>query len=1089
MTTGPLHSQTEADEAVAREAVSLAERLLEAALREQTVAEKKDASKLGRMMDDPEGKAFTFAMVDEVFRSRDTTLSAKRWCGLMRTFGVPAFLSTSDRLLMHLGALGSRFLPGMVMNAVASRLRADSARVILPGEEAPMRRYLVRRTEEGFRINLNQLGEAVLGEEEAKRRLETILAHLDNPAVSYVSVKISAIFSQINLVAWEDSLAEIQSRLRTLYRAAMARGKFVNLDMEEYRDLALTVAAFRGVLDEPEFQSISAGIVLQAYLPDSVAALHELTDWAKNRVASGGSVIKVRLVKGANLAMESVEAELHGWFPAPYGTKAETDANFRRLLEYGCAPENAAVVHLGVASHNLFDVGLALTLRKKHGVEPLVEIEMLEGMANHQARAVRDAAGSLLLYAPVVRREDFLSAMAYLVRRLDENTAPENFLHDLFAMRPGSESWERQKARFLQGWAARHTVSDVSRRIHPAVEPARMETFTNEPDSDWTRAATREAQQSAIELWKPEPLPALPDLETMLRDAVAAQAEWEALGVEGRAAILNRAADIMSGQRFASLACLRLDGNKAVPEADAEVSEAIDFARYYARTGNAPAGVGTRARGIVAVVSPWNFPYAIPAGGILAALMAGNAVVFKPSRATSRIAWHLARQLWAAGMPREVLQFFPCDNTVGEALLTDRRVAAVILTGSYNTARLFQGWRPDLPIFAETSGKNALVVTAQADRELAIRDLVRSAFGHSGQKCSAASLAILEAEVYDDPVFRRQLRDAAASLHAGPATDARSVVTPLVTEVGPDLKRALTTLDEGEAWLLKPRRLYDDPGTWTPGIRLGVKPGSWFHRTECFGPVLGLMRADSLAEAVAWQNNTAFGLTAGLHSLDPGEVAWWKERIEAGNLYINRPITGAVVQRQPFGGWKKSCIGPGAKAGGPNYVVNFYRLCDEADAEPDYAEAWESHFALAHDPSALRCESNVFRYRPCRGVILRVDSADETSITRARLAATVTGTALTVSLRAEETDEDFITRLPELARSAEFLRTVSPPNTEILRAAHKLGLNWIDGPVLACGRVELTRWLREQTVSETRHRYGQLRDAARGRTALRACSR
>ena len=720
------------------------------------------------------------------------------------------------------------------------------------------------------------------------------------------------------------------------------------------------------------------------------------------------------------------------------------------------------------------------------GVESLVGIEMLEGMANHQARAVRDAAGSLLLYAPVVRREDFLSAMAYLVRRLDENTAPENFLHDLFAMRPGSESWERQKARFSQGWAARHTLSDVSRRIRPAVDPARMETFTNEPDSDWTRAATREALQSAIEQWKPEPLPALPDLEMMLCNTVAAQAEWEALGVEERAAILNRAADLMSRQRFASLACLRLDGKKAVPEADAEVSEAIDFARYYARTGTAPAGVGTRARGVVAVISPWNFPYAIPAGGILAALMAGNAVVFKPSRATSRIAWHLARQLWTAGVPREVLQFFPCDNTVGEALLTDRRVAAVILTGSYNTARLFQGWRPDLPLFAETSGKNALVVTAQADRELAIRDLVRSAFGHSGQKCSAASLAILEAEVYDDPVFRRQLRDAAASLHAGPATDARSVVTTLVTEVGPDLKRAFTTLDEGEEWLLKPRRLDDDPGAWTPGIRLGVKPGSWFHRTECFGPVLGLMRADSLAEAVAWQNDTEFGLTAGLHSLDPGEVAWWKERIEAGNLYINRPITGAVVQRQPFGGWKKSCIGPGAKAGGPNYVVNFYRLCDEADAEPDYAGAWESHFALAHDPSALRCESNVFRYRPCRGVILRLDSADETSITRARLAATVAGTALTVSLRAEETDEDFITRLPELARSAEFLRTVSPPNAEILRAAHKLGLNWIDGPVLACGRIELTRWLREQSVSATRHRYGHLRDAAGGDAALRS---
>lgn len=1093
MATSPPIPDPQTDDALTREAIALAERLLEAALRQQSGEEKKDAEKLGRMMDDPEGKAFTFAMVDEVFRSRDAGVSAKRWRGLLSSFGVPQFLNRADRLLMRFGSVGSRVLPGVVMKAVEERMRADSARVILPGEEGPLHRHLARRASEGFRINLNQLGEAVLGEEEAKRRLETVLTHLEDPAVNYVSVKISALFSQIHLVAWEESLAEIQARLRTLYRAAMARGKFVNLDMEEYRDLALTIAAFRGVLDEPEFHAFSAGIVLQAYLPDSVAALRELTAWAKARVASGGAPIKVRLVKGANLAMESVEAELHGWFPAPYATKAETDANFRRLLEYGCDPENAAAVRLGVASHNLFDVSIALTLREKNGVEGLVEIEMLEGMANHQARAVRDAAGSLLLYAPVVRREDFLSAMAYLVRRLDENTAPENFLHDLFAMRPGSKAWERQKVRFQEGWIARHTRSDVSRRIRPAVDPAQTKAFANEPDSDWTQAATREALQNAIATWEPEALPALPTLETMLRTAVEAQHDWEALGVAGRAAILNRVAELMSEQRFASLACLRLDGKKAVPEADAEVSEAVDFARYYARTAAAPAGVEARALGIVAVVSPWNFPYAIPAGGILAALMAGNTVVFKPARATSQIAWHLVRQLWDAGVPREVLHFFPCDNATGEALLTDPRIAAVILTGGYGTARLFQGWRPDLPLFAETSGKNALVVTAQSDRELAIKDLVRSAFGHSGQKCSAASLAILEAEVYDDPVFRRQLRDAAASLPVGPATDARSVVTPLVTEPGPDLKRALTTLDEGEEWLLRPRKLGDDPCAWTPGLKLGVKPGSWFHQTECFGPVLGLMRADSLAQAVAWQNHTDFGLTAGIHSLDPEEILWWKDHVEAGNLYVNRPITGAIVQRQPFGGWKKSCIGPGAKAGGPNYVLGLCRLADEAGTEPDYAEAQESHVALAHDPSALRCESNVFRYRPCRGVILRLEEHDVTAIARARLAAEVTGVALTISVRdeetdedlGEETDEDFIARLPELAKSAEFLRTLVPPNPEILRAAHELGLNWIDGPILASGRVELTRWLREQSVSETLHRYGQIRDGAAGSTAFR----
>lgn len=1060
------------DDTIAQRAAELAARLLNAALSQQTPAEHAEAAKLGRLMADPQGKAFTFAMVDQVFRSHDPAVSARRWRGLIGSFGIPKYPPIADRLLMRAGALGSRLAPGLVMNAVAGRMRADSARVILPGEREPLTHYLTTRTQAGFRINLNHLGEAVLGEEEAAHRLEAVLGHLADPAVSYMSVKISAIFSQINLVAWDDTLAEIRARIRTIYRAAAKGGKFVNLDMEEYRDLDLTLSAFRDVLEEPEFRSFSAGIVLQAYLPDACEAQRELTSWARRRKAAGGAPIKIRLVKGANLAMEAVEAEMHGWHQAPYTTKAETDANFRRMVEYGCRPESADAVRLGVASHNLFDVALALTLRRENGVGHLVEIEMLEGMANHQARAVRDAAGGLLLYAPAVHRDDFLSAMAYLVRRLDENTSPENFLRDMFGMRPGSPEWERQKARFLKGWKERSTAQTTSRRRLPAVRPAASTKFENEPDTDWTQLANRTDLDTAIRTWRPEPLPPLPDLDAMLRAAVAAQPAWEALGAERRGKILNDVAMEIGAQRFVTLACLRADGKKAVGDADAEISEAADFARYYARTGDIPAGTTARALGVVAVVSPWNFPYAIPIGGMLAALMAGNSVVFKPAPATVQTAWLAVRQLWAAGIPREVLHFYPCDNPMGEPLITDPRIAAVILTGSYETARKFQNWRPSLPLFAETSGKNALVITAQADRELAIKDLVRSAFGHAGQKCSAASLAILEAEVYDDPAFRRQLRDAAASLHVGPATDPRSIVTPLVIPAPDKLRRALTTLDEGEEWLLEPRRLEGPTEAWTPGIKLGVRPGSWFHKTECFGPVLGLMRAGSLREATDWQNATDYGLTAGLHSLDPDETAWWREQAQAGNLYINRPITGAIVQRQPFGGWKRSSIGPGAKAGGPNYVRSFCRIDEDATPREDYREVWANHFSIEHDPSALRCESNVFRYRPCRGVILRLNERDSRTITRATRAAETTGVPLVISVRAEESDAAFISRMPELARNAEFLRTVSMPGDDVLRAANGAGLNWIHAPVLANGRVELGRWVREQSVTETMHRYG-----------------
>ena len=534
----------------------------------------------------------------------------------------------------------------------------------------------------------------------------------------------------------------------------------------------------------------------------------------------------------------------------------------------------------------------------------------------------------------------------------------------------------------------------------------------------------------------------------------------------------------MADGRFEAIACMRLDAKKAAPEADAEISEAIDFARYYARHA-VPGDVAATPLGVVVVTPPWNFPYAIPCGGVLAALVAGNAVVLKPAPETAATAHLLVRQLWAAGVPRDVLQFFPCDDgDVGKALICDARVDAVILTGSIETARMFQSWRPSLRLFAETSGKNALVITAQADREAAIKDLVKSAFGHAGQKCSAASLAIVEAEVYDSPDFARQLRDCAQSLFVGPATDARAFVTPTVQAPSPNLKRALTQLDEGETWLLEPQQIGDDPCAWSPGIRLGVRGGNWFHQNECFGPVLGVMRAANLDEAITLQNATKFGLTAGLHTLDHGEIARWSERVEAGNLYVNRGTTGAIVNRQPFGGWKSSSIGPGAKAGGPNYVWSFLHIEDApgqtTDCAASYKEAWEHHFARPHDPSELRSESNVFRYRPSRGVILRLQTRDSLAIERARLAAELTGTPLIISVASEENDAFFAGRLTSLASHFERLRTIGAISDEVLGAAHKAGFDWIEAPITANGRLELRFWMREQAVSRTLHRYGQI---------------
>ncbi|RYD33740.1 MAG: aldehyde dehydrogenase family protein, partial [Verrucomicrobiaceae bacterium] len=942
-------------------------------------------------------------------------------------------------------------------------LRNESSSVILPGEDGPLHRHLRKRREAGMRMNLNQLGEAVLGEEEASNRLHANLARLADPEIDYISVKISAIFSQIHAVADRETLDEIKLRLREIYRAAMAspRHKFVNLDMEEYRDLRLTCAAFRDVLAEPEFMGLEAGIVLQAYLPDAWPAQRDLIAWAKNRVANGGAGIKIRIVKGANLAMENVDAEMHDWPLATYDRKVDVDANFKRMLIEGCKPENAAAVRVGVASHNLFDIAYGLLLRKINGVKDRIEFEMLEGMANHQARVVREKADGLLLYAPVVAADDFPSAIAYLVRRLDENTSPENFLHDLFGMTPGDARWERQKQRFLDACARIGTTPSGPNRIQERQTesnvPLSLELpFHNSSDTDWAATGNVRWIRSHVEAVREAVAPTVPmqiggafihgddtvtcadpshpgavscvfsqaspeQVEDALRVSVEARANWVARGFASRAGLISRTASVIADRRGEAIATMVRDAGKAVMEGDVEVTEAIDFANYYARAftsewfdGSAFAPLGT-----VLVTPPWNFPFAIPCGGILAALAAGNTVILKPAPETVLTGWVMVNMLWDAGIPKDVLQFVPCaDNGIGKSLVTDPRVGAVILTGAYETARMFQGWKPELRLFAETSGKNALVITAAADPDLAVKDLVRSAFGHAGQKCSAASLGIIEAELYDDPAFREKLRDAAASLAVGPSWDYRSIVTPVIRPPGAELSKALTTLEQGEEWLLEPAMVDGNTCLWSPGIKLGVAPGGWYRRTECFGPVLGLIRARDLDDAIRIQNDSQFGLTGGIHTLDPAEIAEWKTRAEVGNAYINRPITGAVVRRQPFGGWKRSCFGPGAKAGGPNYVSQFGTWRDNGvptraasrSSEVDQLLAnlerhglatmelkaashsdafWiREEFSVEHDPSALACEANVFRYRPFPKVLVRA-TADTAG--RLLLAAVASG--------------------------------------------------------------------------------------------------
>jgi RHH-type proline utilization regulon transcriptional repressor/proline dehydrogenase/delta 1-pyrroline-5-carboxylate dehydrogenase len=1103
-------------------AEALAAELLVAADARRGPLEQARAARVSRLLSTESGRGLLLAVTDEVLRIHDPARAAAVLGELAGNGDGAAALGRLDRLAWQAGAVLAPHLPRLVVPAVRERVRSEMAGVILPARSRRLAHHIEQRRRQGIHLNINVLGEAILGEDEAEHRLAQILDVLAQPAVDYVSVKISAICSQLDVLRFDHEVERIAGRLRRLYDAANSYrpAKFVNLDMEEYRDLELTLAVFRGVLDEPAYATTTAGIVLQAYLPDSLPALEELCAWAQKRRDRTGAWIKVRLVKGANLAMEVVDAELHGWPAAPFSSKAETDANYKRMLDVVLDPDNDGAVRVGIATHNLFELGWAATQADRRGARHRVEFEMLEGMAPAVAEATAARLGGLLLYAPIVRRGDIESAIAYLVRRLDENSGPDNFLTHSFSLEVGSPVWQAETERFRRSVADRHLLVAPTRRVQnrsaPPFRLAAGPDFDNEPNTDFSIAANREwirdqlerggvgaeyrpvvagkvvdgtASQAGIDPSAPASGPAYRWLSAsveVVQEAVAAARaagpQWAARPPSSRRAILEGAADALARRRGELLAVMAYDAAKTIREGDPEVSEAIDFAAYYAsRIPGAESGFCPF--GTVVVAPPWNFPLSIPAGGVLAALAAGNAVILKPAPESVAVAATLAEALWQGGVPRSVLQFVPCvDGEASQLLITHPDVDAVVLTGSWETARRFLGWRPDLQLHAETSGKNAMIITATADLDEAIADLVQSAFGHAGQKCSAASLAIVEASVHDDPRFLRRVADAVQSLQVGPGWDLVTSMGPLIRPPEGPLSRAFTQLDPGERWLVRPEQRDPEGYLWSPGVKVGVQPGSMFHLTECFGPVLGVMRAADLDEAIRWQNQPAYGLTAGLHALDPAEIARWRDAVHAGNLYVNRGTTGAIIRRQPFGGWKRSVVGPGAKAGGPNYVASLGTWpavdsdVDVAAYEAGCRDAWEAMRA-PQDPTGLAAEANAFRYLPLQRVLLwRGPGVSEAAVACARAAATATGVELIEASHLPGPPDSS----GALGPGVDKVRLLGAVDDATRLAAHDAGW-WVDDiPVAADPSRELLRWVREQAVSERLHRHGNITGRRRG---------
>ncbi|WGH83580.1 proline dehydrogenase family protein [Auritidibacter ignavus] len=1127
------------------------------------------AKLLSQVLAHPTGLDFTVGFVDRVIRTEDTKAAAKA----LNELGdiAPDTLDALDRAQIKAGSALGRLMPDIVVPVARRRMRSMVGHMVVDARDKQFGKAVKEIKKQGNRLNINLLGEAVLGEDEATKHLEDTVRLLRRDDVDYVSIKASSIASQISMWGYEETVDYVVNRVTDLYLEAAkapAGTKFINMDMEEYQDLRLTIAVFKRLLSKPELKNYEAGIVIQAYLPDALGAVQELAEFANERVENGGAGIKIRLVKGANLAMETVHADIQDWPLATCESKEATDANYKRVLYWLLTQERMRGVRLGVAGQNLFDIAFAHLLGRERGVTDRLEFEMLQGMAAEQQHTVRDDVGQLLLYVPAVRPEEFDVAVSYLVRRLEENASSENFMSGIFDLSvdkkgEGSEIFRREESRFrsaveslgailvAEGTVApgpNHQQDRLAEESHqPGEYSEGVPEFRNEPDTNPSLEPNQRWAEQIIERATPEWLNhqsvpekvATEDVDALVANARAAGQQWAARPASERATILYRAADIMASRRGHLAAVAAAEVGKSVAQSDPEISEAIDFLRYYAHSALALEQVEHAEftpDKLVMITPPWNFPLAIPTGGTAAALAAGAAVIHKPSTPTPHCSMALLECLWDAGVPREVLHgTYPDEGDAGKKLISHQGVDRIILTGASDTAALFRSWKPELNINAETSGKDALVITPSADRDLAVADLVASAFGHAGQKCSAASLGILVGSVYESERFRRQLVDAAKSMVVDWPQNLSATVGPLTELPTEKLTRALTTLEPGEQWLLKPQQLDDTGRLWSPGIKTGVKPGSFFHLTEVFGPVLGLMEAKDLKTAIDYQNQTEFGLTGGIHSLDTDEVAEWLDNVHVGNAYVNRGITGAIVRRQPFGGWKASSVGLGSKAGGPNYVMLFGTWNDAVDttkvstprtanevvqdlletaeakslvsdtelkalkvAATDDAVWWDREFGVAQDPTGLSSEANIFRYRRADVVLRLAPGATSHDVIRVLLAAATAEVTPVMSYH-PDADQRAVKALKTLAKQFN-VKPAKETDTEFAKklacgeydfgvgtrvrhlgeiaskvrekVADRPVVALLDDPVTHSGRVELRYWVKEQSISMTLHRFG-----------------
>jgi RHH-type proline utilization regulon transcriptional repressor/proline dehydrogenase/delta 1-pyrroline-5-carboxylate dehydrogenase len=864
-------------------------------------------------------------------------------------------------------------MPGQVAATTVSTAVETLAQKYIAGDTIKVALKTIERLrKEKMAFTVDLLGEAVITEAEAQSYLESyleLMAQLTEaskkwatvPAIDeadgeplpkvQVSVKLTAFYSQFDPLDATGSEERVSDRIRTLLRRAKDNGAAVHFDMEQYAYKDLTLSILKKILLEDEFRSrTDVGMTVQAYLRDSAQDARELIAWAKGR----GYPITIRLVKGAYWDQETIKAAQKDWKQPVYNDKPATDANFEAITQL--LLENHEYVYSAIGSHNVRSQARAMAIAETLNIpRRRFEMQVLYGMGDKLAKALVDKGYRIRVYCPY---GDLIPGMAYLIRRLLENTANSSFLRQNLEDKPVEE-----------------LIAPPSVAKADSEYPRATTQYPNAADTDYAEEIARKESQQAFQKVRAElgktylPLingeyvntPTMVDslnpskysevvgkiglisveqAEMAMKAAKAAFRAWRKTPVRQRAGVLRKAADLMETRRAELSAIIVLEVGKPVREADAEVSEAIDFCRYYASemerleqgfNYDIP-GENNRyiyqPKGIAVVISPWNFPLAIATGMTVAALVAGNCTLLKPAETSSVITAKLTEILVEAGIPKGVYQYVPGKGSqVGAYLVNHPDTHVIAFTGSQEVgcriyaeaATLKPGQKHMKRVIAEMGGKNGIIVDESADLDQAVAGTVQSAFGYSGQKCSACSRVVVLEPIYD--TFVQRFVEATKSLNIGEAELPSTQVGPVIDANARDRIREYIVKGKEEAKVALEMSAPDNGYFIGPVIFSDVPPDGVIAQQEIFGPVVAVIKAKDFQEAMDIANGTNYALTGGLYSRTPSHIEMAQSDFEVGNLYINRTITGAIVSRQPFGGFKLS--GVGSKAGGPDYLLQF----------------------------------------------------------------------------------------------------------------------------------------------------------------------